>query len=65
MSATEVAKELANIHHFHSDHYAICLPPKFRKIVFSNLSWVLQSPHAKKNRRHWLYKILGGEHGAL
>ena len=34
MSATELAKELANIHHFHSDHYALCLPPKFCKIIF-------------------------------
>lgn len=34
MSATELAKELANIHHFHLDHYAICLPPKFCKIIF-------------------------------
>ena len=34
MSATELAKELANIHHFHLDHYAICLPPKFCIISF-------------------------------
>ena len=34
MSATELAKELANIHHFHLDHYAPSLPPKFCIIIF-------------------------------
>ena len=34
MSATELAKELANIHHFHLDHYAPSLPPKFCIISF-------------------------------
>ena len=41
-----------SIHHFHIDHNAPCLPPKFWMTI---VSLVLQS--SKGNRRQWWYKI--------
>ena len=43
------------IHHFHIDHNASCLPPKFCITFFFNFSWVLHS--SQTNRKQWLYKI--------
>ena len=35
------------IDHFHIDHNAPCLPPKFCIIIVSNFSWVLRSSQEK------------------
>ena len=35
------------IDHFHIDHNAPCLPPKFCIIIESNFSWVLRSSQEK------------------
>ena len=37
----------SNTHHFHIDHNAPCLPPKFCMTIVSSFSWVLQLSHEK------------------